>query len=99
MVKSFISLIQSNIQEFIQVLTWKNQANNVATKLNKANALIFKKRHFVEIKTLKIDLSRNFLITSFLSFICLETKFVIRQKTVHSTDKITQTNDFLKEKY
>ena len=31
-------------------LTWKYQINNVAIKLNKANAMLFKIRHYVDIK-------------------------------------------------
>ena len=34
-------------------LTWKYELNNAATKLNKANAMLFRIRHYVYIKTLK----------------------------------------------
>ena len=34
-------------------LTWKQQINNVALKLNKANAMLSKLRHVLDIKTLR----------------------------------------------
>ena len=34
-------------------LTWKHQINNVTIKLNEANAMLSKIRHYVDIKTLK----------------------------------------------
>ena len=34
-------------------LTWRHQINNVAAKLNKANAMLSKIRHFVNHNTLK----------------------------------------------
>ena len=52
MVKNFIRLIQSNIQEAFWINT-SLQINNVAIKLNKANAMKSKIRHYVDIKNLK----------------------------------------------
>ena len=34
-------------------LTWKHQTNNLAIKSNKANTILSKLRHYVDIKTLK----------------------------------------------
>ena len=47
-------------------VTWKHQINSVATKLNKANAIISKIRHYVDIKTFK-----NKFIMQFLNHIYL----------------------------
>ena len=44
--------IQSNIWEFKR-LTWKQDINHVALKLNKANAMLSKLRHLMDIKTLR----------------------------------------------
>ena len=47
--------IQSNIWEFKlkKKLTWKQQINHVALKLNKANAMLSKLKHVLDIKTLR----------------------------------------------
>ena len=55
MEKGFMKQIQSNISG-IQVdkrLTWKQQINDVALKLNKANAMLSKIRRALDIKTLR----------------------------------------------
>ena len=49
---------QTNSVKYLRIhldkhLTSKRQINNVAIKLNKANAMLSKIRHYVEIKTLK----------------------------------------------
>ena len=41
-------------------LSWHQQINNVAVKLNRANATSSKVRHFVDKKNFEIDLSCNF---------------------------------------
>ena len=41
-------------------LNWHEQINNVAVKLNRANAVLSKVRHFVHKKNIKINLSCNF---------------------------------------
>ena len=41
-------------------LNWHQQINNVAVKLNRANAMLSKVRHFVHKKNIKINLSCNF---------------------------------------
>ena len=49
MIKSFIRLINSKYLgiHLDKYLTWKNQINNVATKLNKANAILSKIRYYI----------------------------------------------------
>ena len=37
-----------------KILTWKQQINHVAVKLNKANAMLSKLRHVLDIKTLRL---------------------------------------------
>ena len=44
---------------FDKYLTWKHQIN-VVIKLNKANAMLFKIRHYVDIKTLNLIYHANF---------------------------------------
>ena len=54
MTKSFIRLYSKYLRIHLdKYLTVKNQINNVATKLNKANTILSKIRHYVDMKTLK----------------------------------------------
>lgn len=91
--KNFIRLIQSIIKELIQINTthtWKHQINNGIIQLNKANAVLSKKRQCAVTKTL--NLSCNFRITSNLCFIGLSAKFIISQTTTYSIENISQAN-------
>lgn len=67
MVKSFIRMIQTDFITLIHIdksLTWKHDIHNVAMKLSKANAMLSKTGHYIDIKTLKS--SYNVIFESFM---------------------------------
>ena len=57
-----------------QHLTWQHHINDLFVKLNRANALLFKIRKFVDDKILKIYLFCYFKIQSKLLLTCLGSK-------------------------
>ena len=59
MVKGYTNSVKYLGIKIDENLNWHEQINNVAVKLNRANAMLSKVRHFVQ-KKKKINLSCNF---------------------------------------
>ena len=74
-VKGFMKQIQSGIQ-IDKRLTWKQQINHVALKVNKANAMLSKLRHVLDIKT-----QRSVYYAIFESNVCY-ISLVLAQNTI-----------------
>ena len=76
-------------------MTWKPHIDGISAKLKKANAMLFKIRHFVDQKTLKAIYETKFESHLYF-FFSLGTEFWFYKKTVYLTKKTLRLIFFLR---
>ena len=79
-------------------LTWKPHIYEISAKLNKANAMFSKIRHFVDQKTLKAIYHAIFESHLYSSSLVWAQNFNSPNSTVYLTKKSTKTHVFLKKR-